>query len=162
MSIKDWYANQTPREQAIVAFTALAGVCAAGYLFVVEPLVTGTAARQTSITAQNLDLAWMKQQESLYAGASSSPDSGTRQPITEAPYLLLDKAIRAKQISAPERVTPNGSEGARAQFDKVEFDKLLEVLGGLDATYGLSVTTINVSKKSEGLVNTRFTLEVGQ
>ncbi len=161
MSIKDWYANQTPREQAIVACTAVVGICAAGYLFVVEPLVNGTAARQASINAQNRDLAWMKQQESLYAGASS-PDSGSRQPITEAPYLLLDKAIRAKQISAPERVTPNGSEGAKAQFEKVEFDKLLEVLGGLDATYGLSVTTINVSKKSEGLVNTRFTLEVGQ
>lgn len=160
MSIKEWFVNQTPREQVIVACMVVVGVCAGAYVFAVEPLIEGTAAREASIASLQKDLAWMKQQEQLVTGSMGSGPS-VRQPITQAPYLLLDQAIRSKQMSAPERVTPNGSEGARAQFDKVEFNKLLEVLGGLDATYGLSVTTINVNKKTEGLVNARFTLEVG-
>lgn len=161
MSIKDWYANQTSREQAIVACMVLVAVCALGYLLVVEPLIKGTATRQASISAQKKDLAWMQQQEVLVLSAGGSVP-GVRQPMTQSPYLLLDKAIRDKQITAPERVTPNGSQGAKAQFEKVEFDKLLEVLGGLDASYGLAVTTMNVSKKNEGLVNARFSLEVGK
>ena len=101
----------------------------------------------------------MQQQEQLVRNAGGSV-AGVTRPIEQAPYLLLDKAIRDKKITAPERVTPDGSQGAKAQISNVEFDKLLEVLGGLDATYGLSVTTINVSKKTEGLVNARFSLEV--
>ncbi len=161
MSIKRWYANQTSREQGIIACAAIVGIGAMSYLFVIEPLASGTKARQASIEVQKKDLAWMKQQEKLVVSAGGTV-AGVTRPLDQAAYLLLDKAIRDKKITAPERVTPDGSQGAKAQISNVEFDKLLEVLGGLDATYGLSVTTMNVSKKSEGLVNARFSLEVGQ
>lgn len=161
MSMKTWYASQTSREQGIIACVALVGIGALIYLFAVEPLVNGTKSRLASIETQKKDLAWMKQQESLVKSAGGTV-AGVTRPMEQAPYLLLDKAIRDKKITAPERVTPDGSQGAKAQISGVEFDKLLEVLGGLDATYGLSVTTMNVSKKNEGLVNARFSLEVGQ
>lgn len=159
MSVKNWFAGQTPREQVIVVCVGLMLVGALGYVFAVEPLVNGIASRRASIETQTKDLAWMQQQEQLVRNAGGSV-AGVTRPIEQAPYLLLDKAIRDKKITAPERVTPDGSQGAKAQISNVEFDKLLEVLGGLDATYGLSVTTINVSKKTEGLVNARFSLEV--
>ena len=161
MSITAWYANQTSREQGILACVALVGIGALSYVFAIEPLVEGTKSRQASIQTQKKDLAWMQQQESLVLSAGGIV-AGVTQPMGQAPYLLLDKAIRDKNITAPERVTPDGSQGAKAQISNVEFDKLLEVLGGLDATYGLSVTTMNVSKKTEGLVNARFSLEVGK
>jgi len=82
--------------------------------------------------------------------------------MNKPPYLLLDDAIAAAKIKQPDRVTPDGGQGAKAQFSSVEFDKLLQVLGGLEQSYGLSVKTMNVSKKDEGLVSVRLSLEVDQ
>lgn len=162
MSIKNWYVNQTGREQFIVAATAITAVIAGLYLFVVEPLHAGIAARTASVESQKKNLAWMQQQSGIVKRSGSVSGVVVRQPMPQAPYLLLDRAIRDKKIAEPERVTPDGSTGARAQISNVEFDKLLEVLGSLDSKYGLAVTTMNVSKKNEGLVTARFSLEVEQ
>lgn len=155
MSMKNWYASQTPREQLIVATVAIVAVSALLYLFVIEPLNTGIDARQSSIASKQRDLDWMKQQK-----PTKTRTGETKKPIDKAPYILLDEAIKKAKISTPERVTPDGSQGARAQFAKVEFNKLLQVLGGLEQTYGLSVKTINLSRKDEGEVSARLSLEV--
>jgi type II secretory pathway component PulM len=163
MSIQSWYADQTGREQFIVALTAVVAVVAGIYLLVIDPLTVGIADRTATVEAQQKNLAWMQQQSAIVKRSGGGNSGGaTRQPMPQAPYLLLDGAIREKKIAEPERVTPDGTQGARAQISDVEFDKLLEVLGTLDARYGLSITTMNVSKKTEGLVNARFSLEVEQ
>lgn len=162
MSIASWYAGQSGREQFIVAATAVVAVVAGLYVFVVEPLSAGVASRTASVESMQKDLDWMTQQSTMVKRSGGGNGPVSRQPMPQAPYLLLDRAIRSKKIAEPERVTPDGSQGAKAQISNVEFDKLLEVLGGLDAQYGLAVTTINVSKKNEGLVNARFSLEVEQ
>jgi len=155
MSIKDWYTAQTPREQFIVASVAIVGIGALLYLFAYEPLKNGIDARQASVRAKQSDLAWMQQQTPV----ANSTGGSTRKAIDKAPYLLLDEAIKQAKISTPERVTPDGSQGARAQFSSVDFNKLLQVLGGLEQTYGISVKTINLSRKDVGQVSARLSLE---
>ena len=158
MSIKERYSSQTPREQLIVATTAIVGIAALVYTLAYKPLSTGIESRQISVAAKQRDLAWMKQQRPV----ASAGGSRSIKPMEKAPYLLLDEAIKKARISTPERVTPDGSQGARAQFSKVEFNKLLQVLGGLEQTYGLSVKTINLSRKDEGEVSARLSLEAYQ
>lgn len=157
MTIKEWYSSQTPREQFIVAATTIIGVTALLYTFAYKPLSTGIKSRQASIVTKQRDLEWMMQQSPARVAGSS-----IRQPMNKAPYLLLDEAIKRANISTPERVTPDGSQGARAQFSKVEFNKLLQVLGGLEQTYGISVKTINLSRKDAGQVSARLSLEAEQ
>ncbi len=157
MSIKEWYSSQTPREQFIVATTAIIGVGALLYTLAYKPLSTGIESRQASIETKQRDLEWMKQQSPRVAAGGQAI-----QAMDKAPYLLLDEAIKKARISTPERVTPDGSQGARAQFSKVEFNKLLQVLGGLEQTYGLSVKTINLSRKEAGEVSARLSLEAYQ
>ncbi len=159
--MKDWFVNQTPREQVIVALLGLVGIGALLYVLAIEPLSTGIASRQASIEAQQRDLQWMRQQAAMVS-ANPIIASKTKREIDKAPYLLLDEAIRQASIQAPDRVTPDGSQGAKAQFSDVDFDKLLRVLGSLEQTYGLTVKTINLSKKNEGLVSARLSLEVGE
>lgn len=160
MSIQNWYAEQTPREQIIVAVMALVAIGALLYLLVIQPLVSGIAARESSIAAQKEDLQWMKQQAALVSPGRGG--SNVKKPLNKPPYLLLDDAITVAKIKKPDRVTPDGGQGAKAQFSSVEFDKLLQVLGGLEQSYGLTVKTMNVSKKDEGLVSARLSLEVEQ
>jgi len=57
--------------------------------------------------------------------------------------LLIDDIIRKAGIKLPERVEPTGKDGARVQF------------------YGLNVTTLNVSRKDNGVVSARFNMERG-
>lgn len=157
MSIKEWYSSQTPREQFIVAATAIIGIGALLYTMAYKPLSTGIESRKASVAAKQTDLAWMKQQSPV-----TSTGRQAIQPMDKAPYLLLDEAIKRARISTPERVTPDGEQGARAQFSKVEFNKLLQVLGNLEQTYGLSVKTINLSRKEAGEVSARLSLEAYQ
>lgn len=158
MSMQEWYTSQTPREQFIVAATTIIGIGALLYTFAYKPLSTGIKSRQASVAANQRDLAWMKQQSPASRGSTGQ----AIQPLDKAPYLLLDEAIKRARISTPERVTPDGDQGARAQFSNVEFNKLLQVLGGLEQTYGLSVKTINLSRKDAGQVSARLSLEAGQ
>jgi len=136
---------------------AIVGIGALLFQFVITPLSDGIDARATSIESKQKDLAWMQQLTPARGGAGVS----VRQPINEAPYILLDKAIKKAGISSPDRVTPDGSQGARAQFSKVEFDKLVNVLGELENTYGLGVKTINLGRKDDGQVSARLSIEVG-
>lgn len=157
----NWFNNLNSREQMIVALTGIVGIAAAAYLFVVEPLTKGIADRRVSVQAQENDLAWMKQQAAIVKTTGKSA-GGARRPMEKAPYLLLDEAIRRARIKAPERVEPAGNQGAKAQFTEVEFDKLIRVLGELEQNYGLAVKTMNITRKSDGLVSARLSLEVDQ
>ena len=103
MRIQNWYANQTPREQIIVAITALVSIGALLYLLVVDPLITGIDDRKSSVAAQQQDLQWMKQQSALVRRLGPSSGS-TRKPLDKPPYLLLDEAIAKAKITQPDRV----------------------------------------------------------
>jgi len=151
-----WFAGQSPREQLILLCTAVVAVVAGLYLFVVEPLSNGSAERQLQVASLQKDLQWMQQQSILVSGTGGS--AGIK-AMESPPYLLLDREIRRAGITAPDRVTPDGNQGAKAQFPEVQFDKLLQVLGSLEDTYGLAIKTANLSKKNEGVVSARLSLE---
>ena len=105
----NWFNNLNSREQLIVALTAVVGIGAAAYLFVVEPLTKGIADRRISVQAQESDLAWMQQQAAIVK-TSGKTAGGVRRAMEKAPYLLLDEAIRRASIKAPDRVEPAGTD----------------------------------------------------
>ena len=81
-----------------------------------------------------------------------------RKTSDKAPYLLIDQVIREAEMSLPERVEPSGADGARVQFNEVEFDKLVGVIAELEL-YGLQVSTMTISRKNQGTVSARFNME---
>lgn len=159
--MKNWFASLNSREQAIVALLSLVVVGGGAYLFVIEPLSRGIADRRVSVQAQQNDLAWMQQQAGLVKATGSQRNTPIRK-MEKAPYLLLDDALRRAKVKSPDRLEPSGNQGAKAQFSEVEFDKLLTVLGELEQSYGLAVKTMNVTRKTDGLVSARLSLEVAQ
>jgi len=155
MNIKQWYTSQTPREQLIVALTALVAIGGLLYVFVIDPLIQGIGDRQNSITAMQKDLDWMQQQS-----GAVGPGGVTCRPGNKQTYLLLDEAIKQAKISSPERVTPDGDSGARATFNNVEFNELLTVFGKLKDENCIALKTINMSRKDAGEVSVRLSLAV--
>ena len=68
MSMQEWYTSQTPREQFIVAATAIVGIGALIYTFAYKPLSSGIKSREASVVANQRDLEWMKQQSPRGSG----------------------------------------------------------------------------------------------
>ena len=77
MSIKEWYSSQTPREQLIVATTAIVGIAALVYTLAYKPLSTGIESRQISVAAKQRDLAWICL---LYTSPSPRDRTRSRMP----------------------------------------------------------------------------------
>lgn len=157
--MKDWYMAKSAKDRMIIlAVTALA-LITLFYVLVWHPLTTGVASREQNVRNGEDNLQFMIEgQARVRAAGGSAPQEIL--DTNKAPYLLVDEIIRKAGIKLPERVEPTGKDGARVQFSEVEFDKLVGVIAQLER-YGLNVSTLNVSRKDNGVVSARFNLERG-
>lgn len=138
---------------------ALAALTLIGMLYALVwyPLSTKHAQSQQAIAGKQETLQFIRQAAVQLKGASSSAGDA-RKTSDKAPYLLIDQVIREASMNPPERVEPSGANGARVQFNEVEFDKLVSVLAELEL-YGLQVSTMTISRKNQGTVSARFNME---
>lgn len=157
--MKDWYLRQSPRDRLIVIAVSALVLVGAVFAFVWYPMSQNQIQAQQAITAKQEDLRFIEQAAVQLQGVSTSRSS-QRKTSDKAPYLLIDQVIREASMDPPERVEPSGANGARVQFNEVEFDKLVGVLAELEQ-YGLSVTTMTISRKDKGMVSARFNMERG-
>jgi len=158
--MKDWYLAKSARDRMILLVLGFLSLLTMLYVLVWHPLATGVEMRQQNISAAETNLQFMYEGQSRIRAAGGS--TGEQQLLTsdKAPYLLIDEIIRKAGIKLPERVEPTGRNGARVQFSEVEFDKLIAVIAELER-YGLNVSSLNVSKKDNGIVSARFNMELG-
>ncbi len=160
--MKDWYLRQTPRDRIIVICVSVLCLLGLLYAFVWFPITSGLDQNRTLINTKRETL----QQMEVASAKIKSMGSNTgviKSSGDKAPYTLIDERIRAASLAnKPDRVEPRGSDGtaARVQFSTVEFDKLIQVIADLE-TYGLSIDTLNVSRKNDaqGMVSARFVME---
>lgn len=155
--MKDWYLRQSPRDRMIVITVTV--LCIAGLLYALawHPLQTRKQQLEQALIAKQDTLQFVRRGAAQLMG--SSGNAAERKTSDKAPYLLIDQVIRQAQMDPPDRIEPSGANGARVQFGEVEFDKLVGVLAELEL-YGLSVTTLTISRKDDpGIVSARFNME---
>lgn len=157
--MKDWYLAKSARDRMILLVLGFLAFFTMLYVLVWHPLATGVERRQQNVASAETNLQFMYEGQSRIR---ASGGSAGQQLLTsdKAPYLLIDEIIRKAGIKLPERVEPTGRNGARVQFSEVEFDKLIAVIAELER-YGLNVSSLNVSKKDNGIVSARFNMELG-
>lgn len=155
--MKDWYLRQSPRDRFVVIALAVLSVAGLLYALAWYPVTTRLAQTQQAIIGKQDTLQFIQQAAVQLRGASTSAGSN-RKSSDKAPYLLIDQVIREASMAPPERVEPSGADGARVQFNEVEFDKLVGVLAELEL-YGLQVSTLTISRKNQGTVSARFNME---
>ena len=156
--MKDWYLRQSPRDRYIVIGVAALTLVGLLYALVWYPMTSRVAQAEQAIISKQETLQFIKQAAVQLRGAN--PDGDQKKTSDKAPYLLIDQVIREASMGLPERVEPSGANGARVQFNEVEFDKLVGVLAELEL-YGLQVSTMTISRKNEGTVSARFNMERG-
>ncbi|MBX2825530.1 MAG: type II secretion system protein M, partial [Gammaproteobacteria bacterium] len=147
-----------PRDRLIVIIVAVLTLAGALYALVWHPLDTRHKQLQQTLISKEETLNFVRRAAGQLQAASGN--GGERRSSDKAPYLLIDEIIRKASMDPPERVEPNGANGARVQFAEVEFDKLVQVLAELEL-YGLQVSTMTISRKNQGTVSARFNMEQG-
>jgi type II secretory pathway component PulM len=160
--MKQWYLQQTQRDQHIVISLAVSIAAVAIYVLLIQPFTSSLENRRATVTAKIELLLWMQESAAQLQRVRGSVGTGKRSD--KAAYVLLDDSIRKAGLSAAaDRVEPAGKnkKGARMQFSQVDFDTLVGMLGGLQSQHGLSVTHASISQKSNGLVSARITLDGG-
>lgn len=157
--MKDWYLAKSARDRMVILAVAFLALITLLYVLVWHPMSTQIAQREQNIRNAESNLEFMLEGQARIR--ASGGVSGQQQLTSDkAPYLLVDELIRKAGIKLPERVEPTGKDGARVQFSEVEFDKLVSVIAELER-YGLNVSTMNISRKSNGIVSARFNMERG-
>ena len=158
--MKDWYLAKSAKDRMILVCPAVLIFAGLFYLLAWHPLTSGIERGKNNVNAAREDLQYMVEGQARIRASGGSSSSTQLLTSDKAPYLLIDDIIRKAGISQPERVEPTGKEGARVQFSRVEFDKLVAVIAELER-YGLKVSTLNVSRKDNGIVSARFNMERG-
>jgi type II secretory pathway component PulM len=154
--MKEWYLRQSPRDRIIVIVVGALSLIGLLYALVWHPLQTSHQQLQRTLVAKQEDLEFVRRSAVTLRGASGS--AVEKKTSDKAPYLLIDQVIREAQLEPPQRVEPNGANGARVQFNEVEFDRLVRVIAELEL-YGLEVSTLTISRKNQGTVSARFNME---
>ena len=155
--MKEWYLRQSSQDRIIVICVAALSVVGLLYAFVWYPINTGLDNNRTLLVSKQQTLA--KVQSGAAQLKALGGGTGTQLKQTnKAPFQLIDELIRNAGIKQPERIDPSGNNGARVQMNEVEFDKLVPVLAQLEL-YGISVKTMNITRKNEGTVTVRFNIE---
>ena len=153
--MKDWYLRQTPRDRLIVLVVGALALAGMLYALLWYPLQTRLERTRQAIETKTELLEFLQEGEARLAAAGGGGE--TRQS-DKAPYLLIDEIIRKAGVAQPQRVEPSGANGARVQFSEVAFDRLVLVLAELEL-YGLEVSNMTLSRRGEGTVSARFTME---
>ena len=157
--MKEWYLRQSSRDRIIVIVVGALTLAGLLYALLWYPVKSKSIQARQAIISKQETLQYISQAAGQLQGASAT-SSSERKTSDKAPYLLIDQVIREASLEPPERVEPSGSDGARVQFNDVEFDKLVEVLAELEL-YGLKISTMTISRKEQGMVSARFNMERG-
>jgi len=126
--MKDWFLRQSPRDRIIVIVVSALTLIVLLYALVWFPLTSRVEQSRQAVSAKQ-----------------------------ETVQFIEQAGVQLNSASAASG-EPSGANGARVQFNEVEFDKLVGVLAELEL-YGLQVSTMTISRKNQGTVSARFNME---
>ena len=158
--MKDWYKSHSPREQIMLLAAGVAIVLGSIYALFLQPLYDGLEERRSRVEGNVNAIEWMQTAagEALSLKGSGAA-SGGKVDTAQAPLTAVARIFREAGLTAPNRVDPVGSNGARVQLAEVAFDKLIPVLDSLERQAGLKVKSLNVNAQRPGVVSARIALE---
>lgn len=161
--MKAWFESLAPRERRMVVGGGAVALLVLVYLLLVEPVSRAFAAREQRIESLESQLEWMRESAAevaaLRAGGARAQGGANDQP----PYLAIDEALRGAGLPQPQRLEPDGDNGARLEFEQVPFDPLVRIIGRLRSESGLRVTRARIERAEDapGTVSARLTFERG-
>ncbi|MDD3608358.1 MAG: type II secretion system protein M [Halothiobacillaceae bacterium] len=154
------YERLAPRERTAVI---LAGVALAGFAFyslLWEPVHKAHLRAERALDDARSLNAWVSE-ASAKLRAAGAPATVAPAPVAASPMAAIEQAGReAGLASALKRREPEGETGVRAQFEDVDFDRLVRMLALLETRFGLVPDSLELERRDgPGKVNVRLVLK---
>lgn len=157
--MKAWWETLSVRERLLTTGGIALSVVLLIYALLWRPFQTDSRRLRQSVAEQRAELAVMRQmaQEIQQLGGTAAKPAAVdgRSLLT-----LVDQTARAAGLGAAlKRVTPQGEDRLGAQFDAVEFDKLIPWLRALERDHRIAIVNLSVDRAEPGRVNARIILQ---
>ena len=156
---RTWFTGLSQRERMLVLAAGGITLIALLYIALVLPVQTLADRREARVERKSADLAWMRQVAPAVAAAAASggADGGA---TGESLVVLVDRTAREAGLGGALRdQSPDGESGLRLRLEAAAFDTLIEWLGQLQQSHGVSIEAANFDATGNpGLVNASLTL----
>lgn len=159
-SLKNWFDGLEQRERWMVSVCGVLVAVTALYMFLVEPYLAHRYQLKTQVAQKRELVAWMEDaraeiQALESQGRETSAGSG------ESLFSVVDRTAKEAGLgNSLRQITPDGDSAVRVRLDTARFDYMLQWLGQLESSHGVSVTRVTFDRTSQpGRVNVSMTLE---
>lgn len=158
--ITAWLDSKEPRERLILIAGAILLCLFLIYSLVVQPLASGLDKREQLLEEQRETLAWMKKSaeeiKMLKRFSSSRQGTGSKQSLLSTVDRTAKTVLPREVI---RRVEPQGNNQVQLWVEKAPFDPLLLWISTLQQRYAITVSSISIDRKEQGIVNARISLK---
>jgi general secretion pathway protein M len=153
MIILEWFEQLAPRERIMVAACGVVVVIALLWLAVIQPIFAGSARLEERVAEKQAQLTSLQEIASQVRPGQASQRSSV-QGRNESIVVIIDRTTRNRQLAAYlKRNQPEGDTVVRLRLEGAPFDVLVEWIGELQQTYGMTAATANVDLAGSGRVN---------
>jgi general secretion pathway protein M len=156
-----WWGAQSARDQRILKVGAIVVVGVLLWAFVWHPLGRHQDELRGQLDTARRDLAFMRVSEAEIERLRSAGTQTRADRQGKSLLALADASARDSGLGGVlKRIEPVGSRSARASFEFVAFDSLIDWIERLAREHGVQVSDLSVDRvDASGLVNARITLE---
>jgi type II secretory pathway component PulM len=154
----DWWTQLAPRERILVAVCGVFIVGALIWTMGIQPLYKGSAKLAAQVVEKESQLANLQELASQILPGGDSKTSATVS-TNESIVVVIDKTTRSRSLAAYlKRNQPEGTNGVRLRFEGAPFDVLVQWIGELNKTYGMSMVSASFDEAGIGRVNCSIVL----
>jgi type II secretory pathway component PulM len=154
----DWWTQLAPRERNLVAVCGVFIVGALIWTLGIQPLYKGSAKLAEQVVEKESQLANLQELASQISPGGDSKTSATAS-TNESIVVVIDKTTRSRSLAAYlKRNQPEGTNGVRLRFEGAPFDVLVQWIGELNKTYGMSMVSASFDDAGTGRVNCSIVL----
>jgi len=158
--MKAWFATLNPRERIIVV---------GGSALLIVALLVGSwisfvndVERMREVVGEQRAVSLWMEGAAQEAGVLRKGGTQSRGKNSGASLLsLVDQTAKRSGLGgAMTRVEPDGSDKVRIRLERVNFDKMMRWLEGLETTHAVSIDSITVDQHQDsGMANVRLSLK---
>jgi general secretion pathway protein M len=150
ITITNWFASLTPRDQRILRIGAVV-VALILLVWIFLPLQRSVSEARAHLAAQQADLDWMRQVAPTLAAAGPGPVAAATK---ESLVVLIDRSARESGLAqALTGSIPAGEGSMRVQLENADFNLLSGWIARLSSQHGVRVEAASVTSSTAGVVN---------
>ncbi len=154
--MNNWFSQLNARERTIVIILAILIAFTLLYLVLIEPVQKQRINAEQQLQSEQALLEYMQKSAKRIVqqkGTGQSRIHGNN----ATPFILVDQSRKQFALPAPDRMTPKGQNSIKFRYNKVAFDRLMQLVQHLQQQ-GMVLRQIHVNRieQQPGIVSCRI------